>query len=182
MKIILRLLFIVSLAPISQLLIGISAPIYVFDAKKHPENFYLSNYYLAPVSLSVGDKLYNFKTAKAAYQAGKFIPPFAAKVDELMLARLEQARDGYEAAKIGGDDSKEWLQPDQEWNSPAIKWMLFVVTEKFKQNPELKAKLLATGNSYIIEDCIDPFWGGACPEGKNWFGLVLMKVRDDLRK
>jgi ribA/ribD-fused uncharacterized protein len=66
---------------------------------------------------------------------------------------------------------------------------------KFSQNPQFRQKLLATGNKVIAEASpFDNIWGiGISPEnardlgknqwqGKNWLGIALMKVRDQLRK
>jgi len=57
--------------------------------------------------------------------------------------------------------------------------------EKFTQNPELKAKLMSTGNSQIIEGNTwhDNEWGDCrCKrcnntEGKNFLGKYLMELR-----
>jgi ribA/ribD-fused uncharacterized protein len=66
--------------------------------------------------------------------------------------------------------------------------------EKFRQNPDLGAKLLATGNDIIVEASpTDKIWGiglaadhpdatdPAKWKGTNWLGEVLMRVRQTLK-
>lgn len=59
------------------------------------------------------------------------------------------------------------------------------VTEKFRQNPELKTKLLLTGNVELQEGnrWKDTFWGVNLYTGKgeNNLGKILMKVRSSLQ-
>jgi predicted NAD-dependent protein-ADP-ribosyltransferase YbiA (DUF1768 family) len=65
-----------------------------------------------------------------------------------------------------------------------VKLMFVLVTEKFKQNPELKQKLLETGNQELIEGNTwnDTFWGVCNGQGQNWLGKILMLVRSELNK
>ena len=57
-----------------------------------------------------------------------------------------------------------------------------IVWAKFVQNPELAAKLLATGGRRLEETNWwgDRFWGVYQGEGKNVLGFVLMETRDRL--
>ena len=55
---------------------------------------------------------------------------------------------------------------------------------KFTQNENLKAKLLETGNRKLIEHTEnDKYWadGGGDGKGQNRLGILLMKLRDELR-
>ena len=65
-----------------------------------------------------------------------------------------------------------------------VKLMFDLVTEKFKQNPELKQKLLETGNQELIEGNTwnDTFWGVCNGQGQNWLGKILMLVRSEINK
>ena len=56
---------------------------------------------------------------------------------------------------------------------------------KFKQNDKLKEQLLfATGDEELIEDSpYDYYWGiGRNKTGKNRLGILLMKLREELKK
>ena len=55
---------------------------------------------------------------------------------------------------------------------------------KFTQSQDLKDKILGTGNRKLIEHTDrDKYWGdGGNGEGQNRLGIILMKVRDELRK
>ena len=65
--------------------------------------------------------------------------------------------------------------------------MKFGLTEKFRI-PELREKLLATGNEELIEGNFwcDNTWGNClCAEcqdipGRNMLGMLLMKVREEI--
>jgi ribA/ribD-fused uncharacterized protein len=71
--------------------------------------------------------------------------------------------------------------------------MYEAVYAKFSSNPILKDKLLNTGHDILAEASPwDKKWGTGYgidspnaynPEkwGKNWLGLILMRVRDELR-
>lgn len=77
------------------------------------------------------------------------------------------------------------LRPD--WDEVKVDLMYEVVYEKFRQNPPLKEKLLATGDAILEEGNMwrDTFWG-ICPpnsgNGRNELGKILMAVRAELRR
>ena len=62
--------------------------------------------------------------------------------------------------------------------------MLWLLRRKF-ENPELRAKLLATGNTELIEGNTwgDTFWGAELRTGRgqNMLGKLIMKVRAELQ-
>jgi len=74
------------------------------------------------------------------------------------------------------------LRPN--WEEVKIGIMKELVRLKF-QNPELRKKLLATGDTYLQEgnDWGDTFWGVDLETGKgeNMLGKIIMDVRDELR-
>jgi len=58
-----------------------------------------------------------------------------------------------------------------------------LLREKFSKDPELRAKLLNTGTSKLVEGNTwgDRFWGVCRGQGENNLGRLLMKVREELR-
>jgi predicted NAD-dependent protein-ADP-ribosyltransferase YbiA (DUF1768 family) len=57
-----------------------------------------------------------------------------------------------------------------------------ILIAKFSQNEDIKGKLLATGDTELIEGNTwgDTFWGVCRGEGTNWLGKLLMEVRTEI--
>merc|ERR1719436_2120824 len=114
-----------------------------------------------------------FRTTEAAYMA--------AKTHDIDLRKKIQA---FKHAKQAKSFARrmEWRR---DWESVKFKVMEDLVRQKFQQ-PELKAKLLATGSCYIMEGNTwdDTQWGKAVRKGNltgnNWLGKILMKIRSEL--
>ena len=79
----------------------------------------------------------------------------------------------------------------ENWDNIKISVMRVGLNAKFTQNPDLKKKLLDTGNSILEEgnQWGDFYWGcnldtkkGEIGKGKNHLGRLLMKLREELRK
>lgn len=70
-----------------------------------------------------------------------------------------------------------------DWESVKVDIMTDLVRIKFLQNPDLKKKLLATGDKILIEGnwWNDQFWGVCKGEGQNYLGGILMMIRKELR-
>lgn len=133
------------------------------------EYAFLSNMYLAPVTLIVKGVRLTFKCSESAFQAMK-CPDKARAFADI---------DGYAAKRKGKTVP---LRPD--WDRIKVKWMEKVVTAKFKQNAKLAKMLIATGDEELIEDNTwhDTFWGMYNGQGRNELGKILMKVRDNLKE
>lgn len=73
------------------------------------------------------------------------------------------------------------MRPD--WEEVKYDVMYEIVKAKFIQNPDLKEKLLSTGDEYLVEGNHwgDRTWGQVNGVGKNWLGKILMKVREELK-
>ena len=74
----------------------------------------------------------------------------------------------------------------EEWQSRNLGIMKELIKAKFQQNPELKQKLLATGEKPIRFFTTSPFWGSFADKdhtkpGQNKLGEILMEVRRELR-
>lgn len=125
---------------------------------------FLSNFYEALIEYNG----FHFRNNEAAFQAMKN-PREADRFTEL------SARDAKALGK------KVHLR--QDWEDAKVRIMYEVCLAKFSQHPELKERLLATGNSFLEEgnDWGDIEWGVCNGYGKNRLGKILMLVRRDLQ-
>ena len=65
------------------------------------------------------------------------------------------------------------------WLEIQVDVMKRAVEYKFGQNPDIRQKLLETGNAHLVEDSpYDKFWGGRLKDSKNMLGKVLMEYRN----
>ena len=129
---------------------------------------FLSNFYETPIEYDG----FTFRNTEGAFQAGKCY--FRKDVEKLQ--HMDGATAKAYARKMGKITEEEWF-----YNNVNI---MFQVNWIKYSNPELRAKLLATGNHHLIEGNRhrDDFWG-CCKEplentnGRNYLGKVLMMVR-----
>lgn len=128
---------------------------------------FLSNFYDAPVTYEG----MSFKNSEAAFQAAKCVDPS----DRMQFQDMTPSS----AKRLGRRVS---LRPD--WEHIKLGVMREIVLDKFTRNPDLKAKLLATGDAELIEGNTwrDTFWGvdAATGKGRNNLGRILMSVRTEL--
>ncbi len=128
--------------------------------------YFLSNFFEADVYF--GGIVYC--NNEAAFQAQKSLY----NVDRMRFATLNPS----EAKRLG---RRIALRDDWEYVKTDI--MYEICKAKFSQNPELKAKLIATGDKHLEEGNTwgDKIWGTVDGVGENRLGKILMKVRDELR-
>lgn len=112
-----------------------------------------------------------YTCSEAAYQAAKN------KSNDVSLHIAFTTMNGSQA-KYAGQKLK--LRPD--WNEVKVDVMYAIVKDKFTRNPELREKLLNTGNLELIEGNYwgDTFWGVCNGKGENHLGKILMRVRKEL--
>lgn len=83
------------------------------------------------------------------------------------------------AARMGRSRERP-LRPDWESIKDAV--MREVVLAKFAQHADLRAALLATGSTPIVNRAPDRYWGdGGDGSGLNRLGQILMETRSALR-
>ena len=133
------------------------------------------------------DLVYNghlFTSSEAAIQFEK------AKICEAKReAAVIQTSEAYKAKSIG-----KTIKENKEWDTKKVEIIYEITKEKFKQNDEMRAKLLATENLRLYEATPSKYWGcglsmtrlneigeGRNP-GQNKFGQILEKVRNELKK
>jgi ribA/ribD-fused uncharacterized protein len=127
---------------------------------------FLSNFYSAPVYYEG----ITYPTSEHAFQAVK-------TVDENQRLNVAMLETPGEAKKYG---KTVRLRP--AWDDVRVGVMGEIVEAKFKQNPKLLEKLLATGDIELVEGNTwnDTFWGVCDGKGENYLGKVLMEVRHRL--
>lgn len=174
-----------------------STPILFFDEKDANTGF-LSNFHKLRTPLSVEGKLY--ATSEHYYQALKFDYP-GADAPTLEYAELVRTADTPNKSRLlakqktgGGYKWRTALNPTiaryaqtaklrPQWEENKLDMMRRALKVKFTQQPELRAKLLATGDAPLAENSpFDSYWGlGRDQSGTNWLGKLLMRVRSELR-
>ena len=124
-----------------------------------------------------------YKHSEGAFQAQKTLD----EKERQYIATLSAGESKRACGRRGLKGFKINFRTD--WEQVKDQVMYEVVTEKFKQNPDLKDKLLATGDAMLIEGTTwhDNYWGNCtcarCKNitGRNQLGLTLMRVREELR-
>ncbi|RUP45442.1 hypothetical protein BC936DRAFT_148178 [Jimgerdemannia flammicorona] len=117
---------------------------------------------------------FTWLTSEHLFQAQKFTDPKLQK----RIREAPSPRDAFNVAQANkAHQRSDWLQVN-------VQVMYVTVREKFIQHPDLKKKLLDTGDAELIEHTAnDAFWGdGGNGTGKNELGKCLMKLRDELRR
>lgn len=128
---------------------------------------FLSNFYEPAVVTYDGEE---YATTEHAFQAAKTL-------DVRERQEVQEAPTPGQSKRLG---RRVTLRPD--WEEIKLDVMLDLVRQKF-QDPELRAKLLATDTRPLIEGNHwgDAFWGICNSEGSNHLGKILMRVRDEIR-
>ncbi|MFW6122965.1 MAG: NADAR family protein [Thermodesulfobacteriota bacterium] len=135
---------------------------------------FLSNFAPAPVELDG----VQYPTVEHAYQAAKTL-------DSGEREKIRGASAPGLARKLG---RKVTQRPD--WPDLKMDLMRDLVRQKFSNHPDLKKRLLATGEAELVEGNTwhDNFWGDcrcarcASTPGQNWLGRLLMDVRRQLQE
>ncbi|MBR0706217.1 NADAR family protein [Bradyrhizobium liaoningense] len=133
-----------------------------------------SNLYRRPVEFD--GVLY--PTSEHAYQAGKALKP---AVRDWILAAPTPA-----LAAMAAHGLYTWdIVPD--WSKVKFDRMRRVLKAKFEQHPDLAELLLSTGSKRLVEagtvnNAVNRLWGEVAGNGMNMLGVMLMEIRDELKK
>ena len=129
---------------------------------------FLSNFYPAIVVFEG----ITYPHVEGAYQSAKTL-------DMNERRRIAAITDPAEAKRAG-----RALQYRADWEQVKFEVMEVCVRYKFTHHPELREKLLATGDATLEEgnNWGDRTWGMVNGVGENRLGKILMKVRDELRR
>lgn len=151
------------------------------QAPIHPERIdsfsgeydFLSNFYYATIH---DDDGLAYITNEHYYQAQKTLQP-----TERTLVRV--AGTPGRAKRVGREVTLRLY-----WDTIKINVMRRALTLKFTQHDDLREKLLATGDAWLVEknNWGDDFWGIVTDEegvsqGLNWLGILLTVLREQLR-
>jgi hypothetical protein len=139
------------------------------------DNFFLSNFYVAPTVFMMNGERVTMPTGEHAFQAAKC----HALVDksqktEYVLGVAEAPTPS--KAKYLGRSARIHLDV---WEDVRVKCMREIVWQKFIQHPDLRTRLLNTHDAMLVEgnDWNDTFWGRCNGKGYNKLGVLLMEVR-----
>lgn len=126
---------------------------------------FLSNFYESPMTIQD----ITYPTNEHFFQAMKTL-------DLLERKKIASAQTPGQAKRLGRQVKLRW-----DWESVKEDTMLIGLRYKFS-NPDLKEKLLATGDEELVEGNWwgDQYWGVCDGIGKNKLGKLLMKVREEL--
>lgn len=127
---------------------------------------WLSNFFGAAVEFEG----VTYPTVEHAYQAAKTLDP-RQRASLLRLATPGQAK------RAG---LKVTLRPG--WDGMKLEVMRALLHAKFTRHPDLRDRLLATGQAHLEEgnDWGDTYWGTVGGRGQNQLGRLLMRVRREL--
>lgn len=126
---------------------------------------FLSNFYEHPIS----DGSLTFPTNEHYFQAMKTL-------DLTERAAIAQADTPGRAKRMGRS-----VKLRSDWEEVKLSIMEIALRQKFA-DPELAAKLKATGNEELVEGnwWNDTYWGVCNGVGENHLGKLLMKIRAEL--
>ncbi|MGM0440695.1 MAG: NADAR family protein [Chlamydiota bacterium] len=153
--------------------------------------------YYARFANTVADAVHfagqDWPTAEHAFQAQKFRPGTPGYQGILNSTNPGQLRRLVQNYKLGlRYNNAQWHGRGGEDRGVKFDLMYEIVKAKVQQYPEIKAMLLATGDLPIVEwSNQDDDWGicrndhharsGSRPlAGKNYLGLILMRIREEL--
>jgi N-glycosidase YbiA len=126
---------------------------------------FLSNFHPCPVNFEG----IRFPTSEHAFQAAKTLDHNQRAIIAMLMTPGKAKRAG----------RKLHIRPD--WERVKIPTMEKILRMKFS-NPEMREKLLATGDRVLIEgnNWNDTFWGVCNNQGENHLGRLLMEIRNEL--
>lgn len=156
-----------------------SRPMSITFTKVRLDHGWLGN--MAPFPVTHGGK--SWRTTEALFQALRFD-------DEAIAEEIRAEKSPMGAKMIAKREKAKMVVVPQSDHDLAN--MAMVLRLKVEQHPELKQKLLDTGDEIIVEDCSrrphgsGAFWGAALKDGEwvgeNMLGKLWMKLREKLKR
>lgn len=115
-------------------------------------------------------------TVEHAYQAARF-------VDVSIVEKIYNATSPYKAKEIAQIEKHNKQVIVSDWEHRKLEVMRELICLKIEQHPDVREKLLESGDLLIIEDSpTDSYWGrGEDWNGQNNLGKLWMEQRSKLR-
>ena len=138
----------------------------IFFWTRNGEHGYCSNFYRTPIYVDE----WGYPTVEHYYQASKtLIPEERERIKSLATPQEARLAGRCVTLRPGWEEMKEGV-------------MLEGLRAKFTKYPNLRRKLLSTGDAVLHENSPwDKYWGYAKGKGKDRLGILLMQVREELR-
>ena len=129
----------------------------------------MSNF--APYPFEISGK--TWPTSEHYFQAMKFLDPSLQEHIRSIESPMEAALEG----------RKRTHPLRSDWEEVKDDIMYQAVKAKFEQNPIILGELVATDSAQLIEHTMnDSYWAdNGDGTGKNMLGLILMRVREELK-
>ena len=126
----------------------------------------------APYPISLEGKMWY--TSEHYFQTQKFH-------DLTIQKKILKTRSAAEVVRIAGNPK---LRVRRDWDAVKLGVMGTAVRTKFTQITDLKLLLLNTGDAVLVEhNPHDSYWSsGIEGKGKNMLGVILMEIREELRR
>jgi ribA/ribD-fused uncharacterized protein len=146
------------------------------------EYFFLSNFFVAPVTIDYQGEQFTLSTGEHLFQGMKVAAALQPEMNLSALRALEKAPTPAKAKYWGRS-----IRIDVEkWNKMSAQCMKRTLELKFLQHPDLMKKLVDTGELNLVEynDWNDTLWGKSqqTREGQNKLGRLLMELRGKERQ
>ena len=140
-----------------------NSPVYIAGHRNILSNFY-------PDSITIYGR--HFKSREHAYNYQKAI--FHNK--EQLAEQIKKAVHAGKAKHLGS------MRTDPGWTNRKVTIMQEIIDTMVKQSDQSRKALLNTGDSIIVEDVPDDFWGrGMDGQGRNMFGKLMMTLTGNLK-
>jgi ribA/ribD-fused uncharacterized protein len=144
--------------------------------------FFLSNFFVAPVTIDYQGEQFTLSTGEHLFQGMKVAAALQPEMNLSALRSLEKAPTPAKAKYWGRS-----IRIDVEkWNKLSEQCMKRTLELKFSQHPDLMKKLVDTGELNLVEynDWNDTLWGKSqqTREGQNKLGRLLMELRNKERQ
>jgi predicted NAD-dependent protein-ADP-ribosyltransferase YbiA (DUF1768 family) len=169
-------------------------------------HYELSNFYPLekPISINLYDFCYTCNTSEHLYQALKYNYSGAPDINLEMVKLITSMNTPYKSKIADNSNSHQniryaWqkdivdkaqviidkgvlVNPEIDKDEVRIEMMRYTLHEKFTNDEHCKSVLLSTGDEKLLEwSPYDAFWGGKKEGSKNYLGILLEELRNEMR-